>query len=245
VEGWLIADPAPASPPPGRAICWRILLDSLGARSLEALWGVLDGKERERAERFRQSDDRRRFIAAHGGLRVLTAAALGLAPDEMGFTLGEKGKPACRQGKLEFSLSHSGGVVLIALSESLPVGVDVEEVRFFADHRAIALQYFHHGEAATLGPLEEPEATAAFFRCWTRKEAVIKALGLGLTMPLEDFQVSCRPGEAPRLLSLADYPGHPPWTLFDLVPAEGHCGALAIPARDFSLTRRTLDLSQL
>lgn len=204
------------------------------------LHALLDPAERSRADRYRLADDRRRSVAAWGGLRLLAAAALRLAPQALAFALGPAGKPVLRDDPLQFNLSHSGGVVLIALSSHHPVGVDVEQLRPLPDHRDIARHHFHPAEVADLAALAEPEATRAFFRCWTRKEAVSKALGLGLGLPLDSFRVACHPRRRPRLLSMAGMGHPPPWTLADLPPMAGHVAAVALPSPGISLRCRSL-----
>ncbi|MBC7953247.1 MAG: 4'-phosphopantetheinyl transferase superfamily protein [Rhodospirillaceae bacterium] len=209
-------------------------------RQWDALYSFLDAGEAQRAAAFRQDVDRRLFVAAHGGLRLLAGEAMGRAPQALTFSIGPKGKPFCGGSGLEFNLSHSGGVVLIALSRDVPMGIDVERARSAPDHLQIARRYFHANEAAELVSLDEPEAEAAFFRCWTRKEAFIKALGDGLSMPLDSFRVSCLPGSPAMVLSLPASCVPAPWTLLDLSPAEGHFGALAMARQGAAVSLRSL-----
>jgi 4'-phosphopantetheinyl transferase len=206
---------------------------------------VLSGEERARADRFHRAVDRRNFIAAHAGLRQLLAAALGRRAEDVELAQTDTGKPMLVDRALEFNLSHSGEIVLIALTSGLSIGVDVEQPRGLADREAIARRFLHPGEAADLAQLTGHPAELAFFRCWTRKEAVAKTLGLGLGLPLDQYRVSCRPDEPARLLHLSGVePAAAEWSLIDLVPGPDYVGALAAPARPITLVCRTLDLAE-
>jgi 4'-phosphopantetheinyl transferase len=241
---WAIARPDPAVPPLRTVWCWRICVGDIQAERAGALRDVLSPGEQVRADRFHRAVDRRNFIAAHAGLRLLLATALGHRDEDVELTQTDTGKPMLVDRTLEFNLSHSGEIVLIALASGLSVGVDVEQPRGLADREAIARRFLHPGEAADLAQLTGRAAELAFFRCWTRKEAVAKALGLGLSLPLDQYRVSCRPDEPARLLHLSDVePAAAEWSLIDLVPGPDYVGALAAPARSITLVCRTLDLA--
>ena len=172
---------------PGTAQVWSVALDLFhaDAKRLEA---VLCAEERRRAARYRREQDRVRFIAARATLRCLLAAHLGAEPHEIAFAYGANGKPALSPGGgLEFNLSHSGDLAVIALAHDREVGVDVERLRPLSSAQRIAERLWSSGEAAALGTLDEDARLTAFFATWTRKEAVVKALGEGITGRLDGF----------------------------------------------------------
>ena len=119
---------------------------------------------------------------------------------------GPNGKPVI-QGPVRFNVSHSGSVAAFAFAVGCELGLDVEEIRPFADLAAVAAQFFSPEEAAELAKLPRAEQELAFFRCWTRKEAYVKAVGTGLSAPLHDFQVSLQQSEATHFVRLPDEMG--------------------------------------
>lgn len=166
----------------------------------------LDTNERSRAERFRFPADAQRFVAAHVALRQILAERVGLPAESLIFETNAYGKPFLIQAPdLSFNLSHSGDVGLCALAERGELGVDVERVRAL-DDLDMAERFFSEQEYQTLRELPVPMRASAFFACWTRKEAYIKAKGLGLSWPLDAFAVTCAPDIAPALLTSARAP---------------------------------------
>ena len=150
-----------------------------------------DPEECARAERFIQTADRRLYIAAHAALRLLLGTTLGCHPTLVGLLHDAAGKPLLRGGsRIEFNHSHSGSIALIAMACEVAVGVDVERVRSVPDLDAIAARYLHPTEQRELSRLSSAERVEGFFRCWTRKEAYLKARGAGLSLPLDQFDVS-------------------------------------------------------
>jgi 4'-phosphopantetheinyl transferase len=146
---------------------------------------TLSPSERERAARYRVEPARRSFVAARVALRRVLGERLGLAPADVPLADGDLGRPGVAGGRVSFNVSHSGAIGLIAVADGeRRVGVDVEQVRPDTDFPVLAERFFHPAEAAAIGDRRD-----AFFRCWTRKEAVVKALGLGLTHPLDGFVV--------------------------------------------------------
>jgi 4'-phosphopantetheinyl transferase len=144
--------------------------------------------------------------------------------------LGPAGKPflADQNPALQFNLSDSGDLALIGFARGCDLGVDIEFVKRMADTEMIASRFFSPEECSDLLGLAEEERTAAFFRCWTRKEAYLKALGDGLAAPLDSFQVTLRPNEEPRLLRTALAGGETAhWHLYHLAPAPDYFGAVA------------------
>jgi len=160
----------------------------------EQLSHALNLDEQKRANDFRLHDARRRFVIARGVLRHLLGVYLGLHPDEVTLAQGKNEKPILAEvhaaGGLQFNVSHSGDLALIAFTSECEVGVDVERVRAVGHFEQISRRFFHPAETeAILGtPIQERDL--AFLRCWTAKEAVLKALGKGITGSLADFQVS-------------------------------------------------------
>lgn len=159
-----------------------------------SLWPALNSEERDRTERLRAESDRQRFILARGFLRSILGDYLGCAAADVPLTLGEQGKPLCREpdgGELvPFNLSHSHGIALLGVSASGAIGVDLEAVRFETDWKRLTRRFFAPRETEWLLSLPEEEGRAAFFRCWTAKEAFLKAVGVGLTRPLSAVEVA-------------------------------------------------------
>ena len=162
---------------------------------------LLDDEETVRAHAFARPADRYRFVLAHAALRLLLGRCLGVPPEEVAYELGPHGKPGLHaEGSApEFNLSHSGELGLVAISRGPAVGVDVEQERELTELLEIADQQFSAEERVALRALPAAEQPAAFFRCWTRKEAVIKAGGEGLGYPLGSFDVELAPGSLSAL----------------------------------------------
>lgn len=248
MNSWPTMRPESGKPPEKTIRCWRIVVASITDATRRNLFELMSAPEQTRALRFVKEADQRSFTAAHGSLRLLLGAALATDPRSLLFEAGRYGKPALASRAVQFNMSHSGGVVLIALADGMPIGADVEMVRPLPDRDEIVRRYFHPGEVADLAAVEEgAAATLAFFRCWSRKEAVVKALGLGMTLDLHRYRVSCRPGDKPALLALEneENPGDV-WTVVDLEPTGSggpvYVGAIAVRSNSFSVSCRTLDL---
>lgn len=185
--------------------------------------------EVERAARFRFERHRVAWEAARGGLRELLGGYCGRAARDLRFALGGDGKPALAGGGgLHFNLSHTDGLVALAVTRSGEVGLDVEARRPVPERAAIAGTHFSARERRRFA---EEEATgrgeAYFLRLWTRKEAVIKAVGIGLGYPLPKVDVSLAEGATAPIFE-ADAPGADGvWSLADLDVGGGHAGAVA------------------
>jgi 4'-phosphopantetheinyl transferase len=198
--------------------------------SPDAFAALLTPKEQERAARFRFADHQRRFQIGHGALRAILGGYLDLDPRAVQFTQGPRGKPYLDGPGPFFNLSHSGKLALIAVARS-EIGVDLEKVRHLESLSAIAQRHFSTFEFAALDALEDEARELAFYRCWTRKEAYIKALGVGLSMPLDTFDVSL--GERPEFLACRDGSEQPAnWSLLDVSPGPEFVAAVALRARD-------------
>ena len=221
---WPSTDPGPR---PGIAV-WDV--DLTAAKSPAACLAILSEDERARAGRFLRPEDGHRFAASHAALRLLLGRHLGADPRTLAFGRGPAGKPHLAgiwAGACAFNLSHSGGRALIGISPSAEIGVDVEAMRPMPDALGIARAHFAPREVAALEGLDPPDLAEAFFACWTRKEAIVKATGQGLLLPLDSFAVSVSPGHAALLQGPGGVHG---WSLHDLAPAPGHAGAIAIAA---------------
>jgi 4'-phosphopantetheinyl transferase len=214
-----------------------MLLDRINDNQLLVLYERLVPEEKVRADSFIKSGDRNRYIAAHGSVRILIKHILGI---EAEISISEFGKPQLLGSSLQFNLSHSGNVILMAFSLNNPVGIDVEERREIKDLDLIAGGYFHELEVKALSKLNQPLLSQAFFSCWAKKEAVIKALGLGLSMPLNAFEVEIVPIEGICHARLPDrFPKS--WTLRAFNPLDGYAAAIASPALNLKI--RAIDLN--
>jgi 4'-phosphopantetheinyl transferase len=170
------------------------------------LRATLDGDELARAERFVLERHRLRYVAAHGLLRHILGGYLGVAPAEIRFGHARHGKPYLlgeAQLDLRFNLAHSGDRMLVAVAVGRDVGVDLELVGRDRDFAGIARHFFSPNEVAALTALPERERRTAFYLCWTRKEAYLKACGTGLAMRLDDFEVTVVRGVPAALLHSA------------------------------------------
>lgn len=193
----------------------------VGDAALAALEPLLDAGERARADRFHFARDRGRFVARRARLRQWLAAVVGRAPATLCFASNDHGKPRLIDGP-PFSLSHSAGTMLLAIGSD-EVGCDIERIDDALDWVPLAENFFTVGERAALGALPPAAARRAFFACWARKEAFVKALGLGLSYPLDAFDVSV--GETAALLA-----GGAGWAMARGPAVAGF--ATAIVARD-------------
>ncbi|MFM1872310.1 MAG: hypothetical protein RL398_1732 [Planctomycetota bacterium] len=195
--------------------------------------GVLSPAELQRVDRFRFVDHRRRFQIGHSALRRILACYLGVDPRAIEFTQGARGKPYLASAGPYFNLSHSGKLALIAVSRS-EVGVDLEKVRRLDSLTEIARRHFAAPEFATLESLQGAERELAFYRCWTRKEAYIKALGEGLSLSLDSFEVGL--GADPEFVACHDGRENPAqWSLLDVSPGPDFVAAAALRGRGLRL----------
>jgi len=212
----------------GEAHVWSLPLAAT-AEQLAALYATLSADERDRADRYRHEPSRQQYIQARATLRALLGCYLGVPPTELHFAHSEQGKPALPGAGLHFNVSHSHGLALIALTREGEVGVDIERVRHHPTHLDLAARYFTRAEAAALRRLPPGASEEAFFQVWTRKEAFLKAVGLGLTHGLERFEVSVPPDDPARVLHIdGDPAAGARWSLAAMAPAPGFVGTLAI-----------------
>jgi 4'-phosphopantetheinyl transferase len=214
----------------GEVHVWLADLD-VEQSTRRSLIATLSPDERRRARGYRRANDGARFSVSRGVLRQILSVYTGLPPKLVRFVYGPNGKPALADepgpGDLRFNLSRRGATALVAVARGRDVGIDLEPVDPAFATREVAERFFSPCEIETLGALPEPQQTEAFFQCWTRKEAYLKALGTGLTTPLDSFDVSLAPGAAPAILRAC---GTAParWSVHSLEPAPGVVGALAV-----------------
>jgi 4'-phosphopantetheinyl transferase len=201
---------------------------------------LLTPDEQARAERFHFQKDRDHFIVARGILRSLLGRYLEVEPGRLRFEYSSYGKPRLSKefdgGALRFNLSHSHERVLYAFARGRELGVDIEYLRQDFACEEIARRFFSPHEVAAFCSLPTSQRTEAFFRCWTRKEAYVKALGEGLSAPLDEFDVSLLPGEPAALLSNRRRPQEVArWSLQTLDVASVYAAALAVEGHDWQL----------
>jgi 4'-phosphopantetheinyl transferase len=219
---------------------WRTSLE-LNTDHVRRLRQTLSADEIVRAERFHFERDRRHFIVARGVLRMILSRYLGLGPHQLGFCYSSYGKPALATAPgrdwLRFNVSHSHELALYAITCGREVGIDIEYMRDDVATDAIAERYFSPREVRTFRALPAPQRREAFFACWTRKEAYIKARGEGLSFPLDRFDVSLAPGEPPALLrTLGDPHEACRWSLRALAPGAAYMAALVVEGHNWQLT---------
>ena len=214
---------------------WRVAFPKMLSSSSK-LYELLDSDEKAKADRFHFTEDSNKFIISHAVTRLILSGYAHEPSAELRFAVNEFGKPALLDSQLHFNLSHSGNFALIAVTPITSVGVDIEKVVAARAKLDLATRFFSNTEVIHLKTLEEEHFVQGFFNAWTRKEAYIKALGVGLSIPLDSFSVSVKPGEETKLLQDKNEERTPEeWTLVDLHINENHAGALAIKAKHFEL----------
>jgi len=226
-------------PPPARPVAtgaevhvWRFSLD-LPLAHVERLAEALSEDEHARAGRFLFESDQRRFAVARGTLRAILGRYLGVPSGDLTFAYSSHGKPALPRGAagsdLRFNVSHAGGLALVAVALGREVGIDIERVREDFATEEIAARVFSPAELATMRVLPAAARCAAFFNCWTRKEAYVKARGEGLSLPLRRFDVSVAPNEPAALFATEENSSEASrWSLRELQPGPGYVASLAV-----------------
>ncbi len=208
--------------------------------TVRTLIELLSADEGTRAERFYFDHDRRRYIVAHGTLRCILSRYVASPPERLEYDFSPRGKPVLRHSggrhQLHFNLAHSDALGLCAVAYDQAPGVDVERIRPLDDLNQIAKQFFSASEHEQLRALPEAERLGAFFNCWTRKEAYLKACGEGLARPLDSITVSLAPGEPAQILHIEGSTSKAAsWFLQSLVPVRGYVGAVAVEGQDWRL----------
>ncbi len=196
---------------------------------LSMLFSLLSFDEQERARRFHFAKDANLFIAAHGLLRIILAHYLHLSPQEVSFITRPGGKPILPSysSPLSFNISHSGEMVAVGLSSTAEIGIDIETIRPFENFMEIAANYFHPQEALAISTLPQERQLHKFYRIWTQKEAVVKALGTGLTTSLKQFSV-LENGNLWGEVIVNDYQKKQRIYSRNLCSDKGYCGSVSI-----------------
>ena len=222
---------------------WCASLD-VPAEMSARLYATLTPDERNRSARFQFERDQHRFIVAHGVLRDLLGRYLQTQPGRISFVYNAFGKPGLSPesgNRLEFNLSHSAGLALIAVAPACHVGVDLEYIRAQSDCSDIARRFFSEAEVDYLIALPNHLYAEAFFSCWTKKEAYLKACGEGLAIPLNSFSVPLITDAAHTPVDLHVAPNDivpaRRWSLYTLRPAQGYAGALVIEGGGWRLSQ--------
>jgi 4'-phosphopantetheinyl transferase len=229
---------------------WRLPLD-LTAAQIASLRRVLTSDEQSRADRFRADRHRDRFIACRAQVRQLLGGYLDERPERFEFCHGPQGKPALaapwNRSGIQFNVSNSQDLALCAVDLDHEVGVDIEHLREGRDHDGLAERFFALREVEALRCLPPDQQTLAFFNCWTRKEAVLKAVGTGIAFPLDRLEVTLAPGQPAQVLAFDSAHGAEPagsnWWLAHLEPAPGYIGALAARGEPEPISRWTFEPS--
>jgi len=221
---------------------WRASLEQTEGR-VDQFRTTLAEDECARVVRFASQDLRDRYTAGRGLLRAILGRYLEVEPAQIRFAYGPKGQPAlsgdCASSGIRFNVSHSGAIFMCAVTRGMDVGIDIEEIEPRADFLKLAQRFFAPTEAAEIRSLPAEEQLPAFYACWTRKEAYIKAKGSGLSIPLNKFKVTLLPNMPPAVVSSAVYPDDSAhWKLFDVSPHPKYAAALAVAPAEHEVTWR-------
>ncbi len=244
------SEPAGLRPSPAQVDIWRLCLSDVSTGgdvstedtsiNLNAFATVLSADEHARANRFKIAAKRREFIIGRGLTRSVLGRLLRKDPAELPFGYGPHGKPFLVQpsgpNAVELNLSHSHHWLLLAVTLGRAIGIDIEKQRPEVNIEQLAQRFFSAAEAEALSQLAPGLRRAAFFRCWSRKEAVIKAVGRGVSLGLDKFDVSLAPDQSAALLEVRFDPDMPAeWRLINLDVAPDYSATLAIEAADSRL----------
>lgn len=229
------ADTAAAGP--GTVDLFRVPL-TVPESTAATLRRLLSDDERARADRFVDPRHGVRFTAARGALRLILAEVTGTAPESVEFVYGRKGKPALASAPIEFNMSHSGELAVVAVANPGPVGIDVERFRDDFEDRKVARRFFSAGELADLDSLDTDQWQHGFYACWTRKEAYMKAVGDGFSIPLNTFRVSVAPDQPPALLEVQSDPEECVRWVFKDVPVPAGYRACVVARVPFDAMRQ-------
>lgn len=230
-----------SAPVRGDCDVWWVCLPQ-APQDLAALESVLSAPERERAAAFRLAAPRRQFVVGRAALRTLLGRSLGIPPAACGFAVDANGKPSLQPpSPVRFNVSHAGDFVLIAIASGMDVGVDVEAHRPADDLASLAASILCPADLERWRAASAAEGPAAFYRIWTCKEAVAKAIGGGLAMDFRRLRISLAPGRAAALASLEPHWGQADrWSLRELATESGYSAAVAASAPALKVTQRTL-----
>jgi 4'-phosphopantetheinyl transferase len=227
-----------------RVDIWTIHLD-LPPEAITAATNLLSSEEHARVDAFRHEQARRNYIVSHAALRQILTDCLKecskFNPPEIPFCTSTYGKPALAapvKGRLEFNLSHSGDIALVAITNNSEVGVDVETIRPMPDALQIAKRFFSAAESDALKQLPPSEQATAFLNLWTRKESFVKATGLGIANSLTRFEITSGTEAVIKTID-GDARLAAQWTLHSFQPAPGHLAAVAVRSPGAQFTFHT------
>ena len=224
----------PCTSSPANVHVWLVSLTACDV-DLARLEEVLSDEERRRADAYRLTDCRRRFIVARACLREVLGSYQLISPQDVQFRYEPKGKPVLdNDSELQFNLSHSGDVASIAVTQGRRLGIDVEVIRHDLDFLGLAHRFFSPSEAARIEQAQDSERALAFFAHWTCKEAYLKARGDGLSVHLDSFAVVASLDHAHVELESED--SHRRWSLRRLLLAEGLAAAIAVEGDDWKMS---------
>jgi 4'-phosphopantetheinyl transferase len=221
---------------PGQVHIWTIALDQ-PREMFTNLEKTLSDDERQRAARFVVDIPRQRFINGRGALRRLVGQYLNIQPEAVKFTFNPFGKPLLApelgQDSLQFNLTHSKGLILAAFTRHARIGVDVEWREEMQDALEIAARFFTPAECRVIRAADQDLRTQTFLRYWTCKEAFIKAVGEGISYPLDEFEIEFEQ-DGPKIRFLGKRETAPgAWTMQFFSPAGGYSAALAVEGEKF------------
>ena len=229
--------PASLSLQTGEVHVWRVDLEQ-PEHVFKQFRKTLQEDELHRADRFHFEKDRRAFAISRGFLRHVLSRYLQTAPEALRFSYGPYGKPALdgehKSSPLRFNMSHSRAVALVAVTEARELGVDVEYIRADFASEDVARRFFSPREVAAFNALPNEQKVTAFFRCWSRKEAYIKAIGRGLSQALDGFDVTLAP-DAPAALLRTHDDDASRWSVHDIDVGNDYAAALMVEGQVFSI----------
>jgi 4'-phosphopantetheinyl transferase len=216
---------------------WRIGL-SQPDQAISVFSNTLSIDEHERANRFYFQHDRRRFIVSRGGLRTILSFYLNCAPHDVQFQYGQHGKPALRDrtfDSIQFNVSHSHELAVYAITHDRKIGIDLEHIRLIEKRDRLAQRFFSVRENEIFCRLPESNKSDVFFHYWTCKEAYVKAVGVGLSLPTSTIEVALEPDQSYLLSVAGDRHEASQWTLKHFVPEPNYIAALAVEGHDNQL----------
>ncbi|MFI4868007.1 MAG: 4'-phosphopantetheinyl transferase family protein [Steroidobacterales bacterium] len=229
---------------------WRIPVQSPAAAACD-FSQVLTPGEQARASRFTRAEDRSRFQVGRAATRCILGSYLGLPPSSVAIDLDRRGKPQLNaslvpvEQLLHFNVSHSGSWIVAAFARSFPVGIDIEQIRPDAVTEDLMAYFMSDRERRGLQSLAKEQQPAAFFRCWTSKEALLKGLGVGVTVPLTAVEVSIDPDLPAQLIAAPPMLGAAGWQLRTLEFSAPYAATLAVAAKSAEVVEIMIDGSVL
>jgi 4'-phosphopantetheinyl transferase len=232
---------------PGEIHMW-LIPEVQNENMMKVLSHKLNDAEKEKASRYYFEKKRRQYIITRGVLKILLEVYTRRNSEQFQIVQGIYGKPFMRseEEEIHFNISHSEGLSILGFSKEAPLGVDIEIIREIPERDEIAEKYFSKKENNIYKTIPEEYRTKAFFNCWTRKEAFIKAIGEGFSKPLDQFDVTFLSNEKTKLISIdGDTRKADEWSLQELKTAQGYVSAFAVKKRKFRLSCWTWNESLL